>query len=143
MNVNDIVEQVVRMHGLMPEVNRTTVAIRFQTMITETMKTMFGDDDDRTLKWVNEDSNSFLEACRLQSPRAPIESGAAAPSSILAQFVDKWESVNTWRLDDTDEWKAMNQETINVKSTMLRDLREIINASQPGTTTASGAEPSV
>lgn len=127
MNVNDIVSQIVRMQGLMPEVNRTTVALRFQAIITEAMKTMFGEDAEQTQKWINEDSTRFLEACRLSSPRAPIESDITAPSSILAQFIDKWESVNTWRLSNNDDWKTMCQETINVKATMLRDLREIIN----------------
>jgi len=135
MNINDIVNQIVRMQGLMPEVNRTTVALRFLAMITETMKTMFGDDAERTQKWINKESTRFLEACRLSSPRAPIESDITAPSSILAQFIDRWESVNTWRLSDSDDWTTMCQETINVKATMLRDLREIINDA----TTASGS----
>ena len=134
MNVNDIVNQIVRMQGLMPEVNRTTVALRFQAMITETMKIMFGDDAERTQKWINEDSTRFLEACRLSSPRAPIESDVTASSSALAQFIEKWESVNSWRLNDNNDWRGMSQETINVKATMLRDLREIINdaATTPG-----------
>jgi hypothetical protein len=125
VNVNDIAQQIIRMKGLMPEVNRTTVAIRFQTMITASMKSMFGDDDDRTLKWVNEDSKLFLQACQIVSPRAPIRVDTVAESSDLVKFIDKWESVDTWRLDDECEWVLMSQETINVKATMLKDLREL------------------
>ena len=142
MNLDDIVGQIVRMQGLMPEVNRTTVAIRFQNMITDSMKTMFGDDDERTLKWVNEDAPRFLQACQLKSPRMPINFGVVADSSAIAKFVDKWESVNTWRLDDDDDWKPMSQETLNVKATMLRDLREIAYVRSDETTTP-GEEPGV
>lgn len=127
MNVNDIVQQVVRMQGLMPEVNRTTVAVRFRDMITESMKCTLGDDDERTLNWVNVQSSEFMQACNLTAPRAPISSSITAPSSVLAGYIDRWESVDMWRQKDGEEWKPMSPETMNVKATMLHSLRELIS----------------
>lgn len=138
MNIGDIISQVVRMKGLMPEVNRTTVAYRFQTMITETMKKMFGDDDDRTLNWINNDQTEFIKACQLVAPRAPVGTDVVATSSALSQFIDKWEAVDTWRTDENDEWRPMSQETINVKATMLRDIRKVI---QRGSEQATAPTP--
>ena len=131
MNINDIVQQVVRMQGLMPEVNRTTIAVRFRDMVTATMKNMLGDDDERTLKWVNEQSSEFMQACKLTAPRAPIRFDIAAPSSTLASYIDNWESVDMWRLKDGEEWKPMSPETMNVKATMLHALREVVQQSKP------------
>lgn len=131
MNINDIVQQVVRMQGLMPEVNRTTVAVRFRDMITATMKNMLGDDDERTLNWVNVQSSEFMTACKLTAPRAPIRFDVAAPSSALASYIDQWESVDMWRQKDGEEWKSMSPETMNVKATMLHALRESIQQSTP------------
>ena len=103
----------------MPEVNRTTIAIRFQTMITESMKKMFGEDDERTQQWIDNDQEEFLSACQLVAPRAPIGTNVAAKSSALAQLIDKWEAVDTWRTDEKDEWRPMSQETMNVKAMVL------------------------
>lgn len=125
------------MEKLVLEVNRTTIAERFKVLITDSMKTLYGDDDDRTLQWINTGSSQFMAACKLSSPREPVDVTADAPGSLLAQFVDKWESVDTWRQDETDEWKPMTQESINIKATMLRDIREIING-KPHAATSSG-----
>ena len=111
-------------------------------MITESMKSLFGDDDERTLSWIREDHEKFLAACQLVAPRAPIGSDVAASSAVLAQFIDKWEAVDTWRVNDQDEWKPMSQETVNVKATMLRDLREVIKHGSEQTATP-GEKPSI
>jgi len=128
LNIQDIIEQIVRMKGLVLEVNRTTIAERFRNLITDSMKKLYGDDDDKTLNWVTTDADKFMTACQLIAPRTPVEVTAVASGSELAQLIDRWEAVDTWRANETDDWKSMSQETLNVKATMLRELRETLNA---------------
>lgn len=128
------------MKGLVLEVNRTTIAERFRNLITDSMKDMYGDDDERTLNWVNVDAEKFMDACQLLAPRVPVEVTTGVTAFALAQFIDKWERVDTWRVDNDDDWKLMSQEIVNVKGTMLRDLREILNARQA---TTSKSESSI
>lgn len=139
MNIQNIIEQIVRMKGLVLEVNRTTIAERFRNLITNSMKNLYGDDDEKTLNWVNNDADKFMDACQLIAPRAPVEVTAVAPGSVLAQLIDRWEAVDTWRTDEADDWKPMLQETLNVKATMLRELREILNARH----TTPGPQPPI
>lgn len=115
------------MKGLVLEVNRTTIAERFRNLITNSMKNLYGDDDEKTLNWVNNDADKFMDSCQLIAPRAPVEATAVAPGTVLAQLIDRWEAVDTWRTDESDDWKPMLQETLNVKATMLRELRDILN----------------
>ena len=128
MNVTDIVLQIIRMKGLMLEVNRTTVAVRFRTLITNAMKKAHGDDHEKTLQWINVESHNFMSACKLTAPRAPIGPRVVADESDLAKLIDKWESVNLWRVEEEDEWQEMSKETLSVKSTLLQDLRDIAHA---------------
>jgi hypothetical protein len=128
MNANDIAHQVLRMKGLMPEVNRTLVADRFINLITESVKQVQGDDSEVTLTWINEGREGFRNACQLVAPRKPVDVNARAKSSLVAQLIDKWESVDTWRVNGTKEWGPMSQETINIKAAMLTDLRKLIDA---------------
>ena len=128
MNANDIAEQVLRMRGLMPEVNRTLVAERFANLITDAVKAVHGDDSDITLAWLNEGREAFSDACQLVAPRQPVDVNARAKASLVAQLIDKWESVDTWRVNGTEEWGPMSQETINIKAAMLTDLRKLIDA---------------
>ncbi len=128
MNANDIAHQILRMKGLMPEVNRTLVAERFANLITEAVKQAHGDDDDVTLKWLNEGIDGFNAECQLVAPRKPVDVDARAKSSLVAQLIDKWESVDTWKVSGTEEWGPMSQETINITAAMLTDLRKLIDA---------------
>lgn len=133
MNINDLVEQIVRMKGLVLEVNRTTIAERFRNLITENLRTIYGDDDPRTIAWIEEESANFMLACQLIAPRIPVEIDVDVAETALAIFIDKWSAVDTWRENDDDEWKVMSRETINVKATMLRELQEIANAKSTST----------
>lgn len=135
MNINDLVEQVVRMKGLVLEVNRTTIAERFRNLITENLKTNFGDDDPRTVAWLATESDNFMLACQLIAPRIPLAVDIDTTETALATFIDKWSAVDTWREDDNTEWKVMSRETINVKATMLRELQEVANESSRDTST--------
>ncbi len=129
MNINDLVGQIVRMKGLVLEVNRTTIAERFRNLITENLRTNFGYDDPRTLAWLATESATFMLACQLIAPRAPLAADIDITETALAVFIDKWSAVDTWRENDDEDWKVMSRETINVKATMLRELQEVANES--------------
>lgn len=129
MNINDLVGQIVRMKGLALEVNRTTIAERFRNLITANLKAIYGDDDPRTVAWLETESANFMLACQLIAPRAPLAVDIDITETALAEFIDKWSAVDTWREDDGDDWKVMSRETINVKATMLRELQEVANES--------------
>ena len=133
MNINDLVGQVVRMKGIVLEVNRTTIAERLRNLITENLKTNFGDDDPRTVAWLATESDNFMRACKLIAPRNPLAVDIDITETALAQFIDKWTAVDTWRENDDEEWKVMSRETINVKATMLRELQEVANAKSAST----------
>lgn len=128
MNINDLVGQIVWMKGLILEVNRTTIAERFRNLITENLKANFGDDDPRTVAWLETESANFMLACQLIAPRNPVAISIDIAETALAAFIDKWSAVDTWREKDDEDWKVMSRETINVKSTMLRELQEVSNA---------------
>lgn len=136
MNINDLVDQIVRMKGLVLEVNRTTIAERFRNLITENLRANFGDDDPHTIAWLETESANFMLACHLIAPRAPLAVDIDIAETALAAFIDKWSAVDTWRENDDDDWKVMSRETINVKATMLRELQEVANES-------SGDKPTV
>lgn len=127
MNINDLVDQIVRMKGLVLEVNRTTIAERFRNLITENLKTIYGNDHPRMIAWVETESANFMLACQLIAPRSPVSVDVDIAETALSSFIDKWSAVDTWRENDEDVWKGMSQETINVKSTMLRELQEAAN----------------
>lgn len=129
MNINDLVGQIVRMKGLVLEVNRTTIAERFRNLITENLRTMYGDDDPRMIVWVKEGEAHFMLACQLIAPRAPLAVNIDIAETDLAEFIDKWSAVDTWRENDDTKWQVMSRETINVKATMLRELQEVANES--------------
>lgn len=133
MNIGDIAQQIVRMKRLMPEVNRTTVAIRFKDLITETLKRAHGDDSEHVIKWLEEDAERFLGVCQLVAPREPVDIEMGADPSVLASFIDKWSAVDVYRVPDTEDWAPMSQETKNVVYTMLTDLRKVLDEStKPG-----------
>jgi hypothetical protein len=128
MNAVDIIKQIRAMKGLMPEVNRATIAVRFRELIANTVK---GVGVEAVQHWASEGAPGFIKACELEAPPTPINIDSTNMGG-LSSFIDKWEAVDTWRVPDTDdEWAHMSQESFNIKATILRDLRRILDDSRP------------
>jgi len=129
VNANNIIQQIRGMKGLVLEGNRTTIAIRFRDLITESLKAA-GESTSGYMKWVENDAKLFIKACDLTHPPTRTDVDMSAPATLLAQFVDKWAAVDSVKVDD-GEFQQMSQETFNVKSSLLQELKAVIDAGGP------------
>lgn len=121
MKVATLVEQIIRLKGVIPEPVRTTIAVRFAKAIG---KDLVDDEEwDLASEWSEGGSTKFMQACGVETPPCAAPLDITVDQTALSKFIQKWAFTRAYRTKD--DIKPMTPEMLQLVRAMLRELREI------------------
>ena len=124
MKASDLSKIVLEMKDKMPESSRSLLASKIIKQIGLTLQ------DDAAMLKVWQDSGApqkFLADCELNSGPPWVKHDLAVHDTDLANFCNRWMSVERIRIDDGD-WEPLTADQNDIRCKMVEDLKAMSDA---------------
>jgi hypothetical protein len=127
MKLSDIAEIISFMGGRMPESSRTLLAHKFVQLFGKNLTDR--NDGAKLKEWAdNGGVAAFFDACHLLSGVPWVHHEISAHDSDLAQFINKWMNIESFRRDKNSDYEPITADMNAIRCLMVEELKNLYEA---------------
>ena len=124
--MQELVEEVLAMRGLISEPARSTIARRFALMISAQVKQR---TPNKYAAWIRNGIPEFLRKCEVaEIPEGWVPNRLEVETTKLAEFCNRWLQVEAFRKPGEGEWTPITADMNSLRVTMVNELKVLADA---------------